>query len=104
MPEINADTLFEPISATIDGTQYTVVKIERSTLDAVSALGEGAEDSKDTSVLCRMLGIFFGEEPKTFANCDIRKLARVSAFVNEEIRKGMTVDENPSEAEASASE
>ncbi len=119
MPKLNldefSDKLFEPITITIDGREYTVPKVTAEVLDKLtSATGidynkladvaikqndfkaafdfyKLAKENKPNS-LCGQLSDILGVDKKTFAKTDITKIVGAIRFISDNITKGMEAD------------
>ena len=119
MPSLNLDEfsekLFEPITITIGGKEYTVPKVTAEVLDKLtSAVGVDynklAEEAikqgnfekatefnklakqEKTNSLCRQLSDILGVDKNAFVKTDIRQIVAAIRFISDNITKNMEVD------------
>jgi len=101
MAKFNADEqtqIADPIEITIEGKEYTVVKISTSLLKAVSELGT----SKDLDAPIKQLAILLGVDLEQFKDVDLRKISKVIEFITTSINAGISQPKNsPGEASPS---
>ncbi len=80
MPTMNIDeqtaATFEPIIFILDGKEYTIEKIETTTLDKM----RNASDSSDS--IAELIAELAGVDKKEFKHTDVRKLIYAMQFVN----------------------
>jgi hypothetical protein len=89
MPKLNLDetmgALFEPISLTIEGVEYTVGKITAETLKMEPVV----DGEDDLTAGGRQLAKMVGVKPTTFDKTDLRIVGQAVKFVSDEITKQM---------------
>jgi hypothetical protein len=96
MPKMNLDEiakeLFENISVTIEGVEYTVAKVTAETLKV-----DEVTDDADLLAGCRQLARLLGAKPTTFDKTDLRVVGRAVKFITDEIvaQMGMQVKNSP---------
>ena len=92
MPSLNLDEfsekLFEPITITIGGKEYTVPKVTAEVLDKLTS---AAKEEKSTS-LCRQLSDILDVDKNVFNKTDIRQIVAAIRFISDNITKGMEAD------------
>lgn len=119
MPKLNLDEfsekLFDPITITVGGKEYTVPKVTAEVLDkltsasgvdynklATEAIKQGnfavaadfyklVKEEKTTS-LCRQLSDILGVQKDTFIKTDIRQIVAAIRFISDNITKDMEAD------------
>lgn len=92
MPSLNLDEfsekLFEPITITIGGKEYTVPKVTAEVLDKLTS----AAKEEKTNSLCNQLSDILDVDKKTFVKTDIRQIVAAIRFISDNITKGMDAD------------
>lgn len=85
MPSMNVDELaeklFEPISVTLDGKEYTITTLPSEALDGMDP------ESGDINAVRKFLASVFNVSEKEFKKTDYRKLIAAGTFVMVEARK-----------------
>ncbi len=89
MPKMNLDEmakmLFEEISVTIEGVEYTVGKVTAEMLQ-MNKMDKGVDETLAGS---RQLAKVLGAKADAFDKTDLRVIGRAFAFIMEEITKQM---------------
>lgn len=92
MPKLNLDEfsekLFQPITITVGGKEYTVPKVTAEVLDKLTS----ASKEEKTTSLCRQLSDILGVDKNTFVKTDIRQIVAAIRFISDNITKDMEAD------------
>lgn len=80
----------EPIEITIDGKDYTVVKITTALLKEVSAMAQ------ELDAPIKQLSMLLGVGPEEFKDADLRKVSKAIEHITSSINSGISQPKNSS--------
>ncbi len=88
MPQLNVDSLFEPLTVVIEEKEYKVVKMTAAVMKKAQSFQKRMEkDEQDLSAMLDMLAVFLDCKPAVFENLDVRQLAAIMNFLTQEMEK-----------------